>query len=270
MRQGCLGLRSASRDAKAAYWVSWADTLPMVCERNSAVAEHVEHARTQEVHHELCLAELHNACGRLDREGFWWRPTWSELRHGKRPSESVSSEPGEKNRSMGSQRVGSPKFCAFFPLWVSSRGILVFEAPDSYDSPPNVDILGPQLSKTPPKFHEKNREKEERMKIVAGEERKERNFGRSDGGGSGVGWGGSKPTTQHNTHNTHNTHENKNAHNTHNTTQHNTTQHTNGLAKNGLAKIELSKVGHNRPELHLTLRVGKLSLNCLFAFRNII
>ena len=76
-------------------WASWADALPMISERNPAVAEHVEHAMTQEVHHEGCLAELHNACGRLDREGFWWRPTWSELRHGKRPPESVSSEPGE-------------------------------------------------------------------------------------------------------------------------------------------------------------------------------
>ena len=95
MRQGGLGLRSASRGAEAAYWASWADALPMISERNPAIAEHVEHAMTQEVHHEGCLAELHNACGRLDREGFWWRPTWSELRHGKRPPESVSSEPGE-------------------------------------------------------------------------------------------------------------------------------------------------------------------------------
>ena len=36
-------------------------------ERNPAIAEHVEHAMTQEVHHAGCLAELHNACGRLRR-----------------------------------------------------------------------------------------------------------------------------------------------------------------------------------------------------------
>ena len=95
MRQGGLGLRSASRGAEAAYWASRVDGLPMISERNPAVAEHVEHTMTQEVHHEGCLAELHNACGTLDREGFWWRPTWSELRHGKRPPESTSSEPGE-------------------------------------------------------------------------------------------------------------------------------------------------------------------------------
>ena len=69
MRQG-LGLRSASRGAEAAYWASWADAWPMISERNPAIAEHVEHAMTQEVHHEGCLAELHNACGRLDREGM--------------------------------------------------------------------------------------------------------------------------------------------------------------------------------------------------------
>ena len=95
MRMGGLGLRSASRGAEAAYWASWADALPMINERNPAIAEHVEHTMTHEAHREGCLAELHNASGRLDREGFWWRPTWSELRHGKRPPDSVSSEPGE-------------------------------------------------------------------------------------------------------------------------------------------------------------------------------
>ena len=67
----------------------------MINERNPVIAEHVEHTMTHEAHREGCLAELHNASGRLDREGFWWRPTWSELRHGKRPPDSVSSEPGE-------------------------------------------------------------------------------------------------------------------------------------------------------------------------------
>ena len=55
---------------------------------------------------------------------------------------------------------------------------------------------GPGLQKTPPKFHEKTpREREERMKIVAGEGKKERNFGRSGGKGGpverGLGEGGS-------------------------------------------------------------------------------
>ena len=32
---------------------------------------------------------------RLDREGFWWRPSWLELREGKRPPENTTGEPGE-------------------------------------------------------------------------------------------------------------------------------------------------------------------------------
>ena len=45
--------------------------------------------------HEDCLAELH-ACGQtLDREGFRWRPTWSELRAGIRPPDVAEGEPGE-------------------------------------------------------------------------------------------------------------------------------------------------------------------------------
>ena len=68
----------------------------MISERDPAVAEHVEHAMT----HTKCTVKgvwpsIHDASGRLDWEGFWWRPTWSELRHGKRPPDSVSSEPSE-------------------------------------------------------------------------------------------------------------------------------------------------------------------------------
>ena len=67
MRMGGLGLRSASRGAEAAYWACWADALPMISERNPAIAELVEHAMTHEAHREGCLAELHDASGRLDR-----------------------------------------------------------------------------------------------------------------------------------------------------------------------------------------------------------
>ena len=48
------------------------------------------------MHHQGCLAELHDASGRLDLEGFWWRPTWPELRRDKRPPACVSNEPGER------------------------------------------------------------------------------------------------------------------------------------------------------------------------------
>ena len=45
---------------------------------------------------EECLAELRSASERLDREGFWWRPTWQDLREGQRPPETVEGgDPGE-------------------------------------------------------------------------------------------------------------------------------------------------------------------------------
>ena len=42
---------------------------------------------------EGCMADLHDASHQL--EGFGWRPTWPELRHGKRPPENLSRKPGE-------------------------------------------------------------------------------------------------------------------------------------------------------------------------------
>ena len=42
LRMGGLGLRSMSRCSRAAYWASWADALPMIQERNPAIAEIVE------------------------------------------------------------------------------------------------------------------------------------------------------------------------------------------------------------------------------------
>ena len=45
---------------------------------------------------EECLAELRSASERLDRKGFWWRPTWHDLREGQRPPETPEiSDPGE-------------------------------------------------------------------------------------------------------------------------------------------------------------------------------
>ena len=89
-------MRSASRCAAAAYWASWADALPMIAERNPGVADMV--VRTMEVEQEIpeggCMAEFEAAWSQLDREGFRWRPSWSELRHGKRPPEPTG-EPGE-------------------------------------------------------------------------------------------------------------------------------------------------------------------------------
>ena len=71
----------------------------MIVQRNPEVAETV--VRTMEGEQQLpeggCMAELAAASSQLDREGFWWRPGWPELRHGKRPPESTTGEPGEWN-----------------------------------------------------------------------------------------------------------------------------------------------------------------------------
>ena len=95
MKMGVLGLRSATRCAAVAYWASWADALGMISQRNPGVADMV--VRTMEGELPFPpgrrMAELDSS--RFDREGFWWKPSWPELREGKRPPENTTGEPGE-------------------------------------------------------------------------------------------------------------------------------------------------------------------------------
>ena len=64
--------------------------------RNPAIAEMVEHTLANGAHSEHgCLSELSRAVSDLDQQGFVWRPSWSELRRGKRPPENLSKDPGE-------------------------------------------------------------------------------------------------------------------------------------------------------------------------------
>ena len=96
MRMGGLGLRSAGRCARAAYWASWADAIPMISHRNPTVANFVVESLSGEpAPAEDCLAQLHECGQTLDREGFCWRPTWSELRARLRPPDVAEGEPGE-------------------------------------------------------------------------------------------------------------------------------------------------------------------------------
>ena len=69
---------------------------------------------------------------------------------------------------------------------------------------------------TPPKFNEKTpRERQKERKWGGRGEKKERNFGRSGGGGSGVGWGRVQTNnTQHNTTTHNNTQQHQPQHNT--------------------------------------------------------
>ena len=80
------GLRSAARCAPAAFWASWADSLEMIRDRTPEVAELVDHQLTAEDPQNGFLEELRAAAAHQDRQGFWWRPGWTELRESKRPS----------------------------------------------------------------------------------------------------------------------------------------------------------------------------------------
>ena len=78
------------RGGDAAYWASRADALEMISKRNPVVADKVVAVMVQEAPPvEECLAELRAASKKLDREGFWWRPTWQDLREGLRPPETA-------------------------------------------------------------------------------------------------------------------------------------------------------------------------------------
>ena len=53
--------------------------------RNPAVAEMVVQSMSDDINPgEASLVELKMATDRLD-QGFWWRPSWSELQEGRRP-----------------------------------------------------------------------------------------------------------------------------------------------------------------------------------------
>ena len=95
MRMGGLGLGSEERCAPAAFWASWADALPMIAERDPAVAtEVVDKLPSQEPLHG-CLQELREASVLLDMQGFQQRPSWVELCDSKRPPECSARDRGE-------------------------------------------------------------------------------------------------------------------------------------------------------------------------------
>ena len=67
-----------------------------VAHRNPTVTDAVvKSMSSHEEPGEECLDELRRATDRLDREGFWWRPSWPDLRAGSRPETHAEGEPGE-------------------------------------------------------------------------------------------------------------------------------------------------------------------------------
>ena len=95
LRLGGLGLRSAERTAPAAFWASWADVLPMIHQRAPHAATDFVHTLSSPEPRQGCLAEARAADELLSREGFLQRPTWGELKDGKRPPKPHGAEPGE-------------------------------------------------------------------------------------------------------------------------------------------------------------------------------
>ena len=187
---------------------------------------------------------------------------------------------------MGARRVGGPKFRAFFPcpaakfvfffpLWGSSRGILVFEVPEPSNvhvwssravvcEPRRPGLVGPPgfhtTAREPkrahlrapalqtPKFHEKTPREGRKKRILRRDREKERDIlggpgeGRSREGRSREG-----PSREHDQTKTlkppHGNREtNTNTHK-HTQTLTNTHKHTHPRVEVGLAKVGLAKVG---------------------------
>ena len=91
MRLGGLGLRSAERTAQPAYWASWADALGMLHERLPAVAARAVAALQNLAEVPGCFAEAASAGEQLAGEGFFQRPQWSDLHHGARSEQHIST-----------------------------------------------------------------------------------------------------------------------------------------------------------------------------------
>ena len=94
-RLGGLGLRSAVRTSAAAYWASWADTLPMIQQRCPALAAKVLEELEKGVGSSAtsCVA-AGIAKATLEHEGYGTCP-WRQLVQGERPPEVDRPEPGE-------------------------------------------------------------------------------------------------------------------------------------------------------------------------------
>ena len=190
----------------------------------------------------------------------------------------------EKNRPrrVRPRRVGGPKFRAIFPSpatsfalfvshCVSSRGFLVvFGSAGAVEC---AQLRVPVFTKITKIQREDTQCETKRAKLVVGDGKIARNFGRRggpveggppEGGSGGEGVRRMVVQTKNHTTNTNHNHNNKQQHTQHHTTTHNkhtakhtptpttihtntnhgTTQHNkNGLAKHALAKIGLAKIG---------------------------
>ena len=104
LRLGGLGLRSAARHAPAAFWASWADTLPALLKRDRPFALRL--AEGLEAGSELPeLLPLQTARDSLSAVGFE-TPSWHDVLHGQEPRPLVLDEP-QLDNTRGWQRTAS-------------------------------------------------------------------------------------------------------------------------------------------------------------------
>ena len=104
LRHGGLGLRSAARHAPAAFWASWADTLPALLKRDRPFALRL--AEGLEAGSELPeLLPLQTARDSLSAVGFE-APSWHDVLHGQKPRPLVLDEP-QLDNTRGWQRTAS-------------------------------------------------------------------------------------------------------------------------------------------------------------------
>ena len=95
MRSGGLGLRSAVRTGPAAYWASWADTLPMIAARCPAAASQLEEELKKGVASESAsVVAASAALAKLQVEGYE-APDWRDVLKGQRPPPVERPEPGD-------------------------------------------------------------------------------------------------------------------------------------------------------------------------------
>ena len=91
MRLGGCGLRDSMRTRPAAYWASWADTLPILMQRFPTIGANMVAqlmqlaAQGDDGHRTMCLCDAEVAGARCELAGWQSRPTWLDLANGARP-----------------------------------------------------------------------------------------------------------------------------------------------------------------------------------------
>ena len=95
LKLGGCGLRSASRTGQAAYWASWADTLPMMQQRCPRLAQRFCEELTGEESRAQSLREAAGARNTLVAKKYTTCSTWEAVLEGERPPKPETTEPGE-------------------------------------------------------------------------------------------------------------------------------------------------------------------------------